>query len=101
MTNLSEGSLPEFLWRGKAADIIVATPVVSKSELMRNMEPGDLLCSNTPDNKIVSYMHNVAGLTTKLAMGIPYSSIKLVVNDGNLIGYGLRKALPVDIGLDR
>jgi hypothetical protein len=98
---MTEGSLPEFLWRGKAADIIKNTKIVTKNELISFMEPGDLICSNTPDSKIVSYMHNLSGMSTKMAMGIPYSSIKLVATDGMLIGYGLRKSLPTNVGLDK
>lgn len=97
---LLEYSLPRALWRGPAAGIIDATPAVTKQELLSAMEPGDLLLVNTPEAKIVGFAHGAAGQVTKAAMGIPYSSIKMVASDGRLVGYGLRKALPAQVGLD-
>lgn len=65
------------------------TPVVSKKTFFGLAEPCDIVVTQTPGYNLKTNSLKVISKVMRFAQGSPYTSSKLVLPNGNLIGYGV------------
>lgn len=65
------------------------TPVVSKRNFLKMAEPCDIFVTRTPEYNLKTTSARTISKIISFAQGSPYTSSKLLLPDGNLIGYGV------------
>lgn len=65
------------------------TPVVSKRNFVKMAEPCDIFVTRTPGYNLKTSSARIISNVISFAQGSPYTSSKLLLPDGNLIGYGV------------
>jgi len=65
------------------------TPIVTKRALIKLAEPCDIFVTRTPEYNLKTRSSRVISKVISFAQGSPYTSSKLLLPDGNLIGYGV------------
>ena len=65
------------------------TPIVSKRKFIQMAEPCDIFVTKTPGYNLKTSSSRVISKMLSFAQGSPYTSSKLLLPDGNLIGYGV------------
>ena len=68
---------------------LLETPVVSKKKFLTLANPCDILVTQTPGYNLKTSSARVISNVLRFAQGSPYTSSKLLLPNGDLIGYGV------------